>query len=186
MVGVNMNYRLAPDAAWPAARDDIAAALEWIGDNIAEYGGDPGKVVLWGHSAGANHVADYVTHTELQGDEAERVEGALLLSPAYAPETGENPHPYYGTNASLQTAGPAIERIGGSGIPIMIGYAEYDPAMFQGFAEQTGEQLFGRGAEGACPEILFLKDHNHLTEGASIGSSDESLSGPFLAWMKGL
>ena len=186
MVGVNMDYRLAPAAAFPAARDDLAGAIRWVRDNIAQHGGDPNRIFLWGHSAGANHVADYVQHTDLQGEEVQSVRGALLLSPAYAMQQGDDPHPYYGDDASLQSAGPAIERLGRSNIPLMLGYAEYDPEMFVQFAQTAEQRLCAQGSTGNCPRILYLRDHNHMTEGASIGSSDESLSGPFLDWMRGL
>lgn len=186
MVGVNIDYRLAPEHAFPAGRDDLAAAIQWVRDNIADYGGDPDHIVLWGHSAGAGHVGDYVQHTDLQGPEAASVKGALLLSPAYAAEMGEEAHPYYGEDESLQTAGPAIERLGANSIPVMLGWAEYDPEMFEDFAKATEATLCAEGSGLNCPTMLFLKDHNHMTEGASIGTSDESLSGPFLEWMAGL
>jgi acetyl esterase/lipase len=186
MVGVNIDYRLAPAATFPAGRDDLAAAITYVREHIAEYGGNPDRIFLWGHSAGADHVADYVQHTELQGPEAASVKGALLLSPAYALEMGAEPHVYYGTDASLQTAAPVIARLGAARIPLMLGWAEYDPQLFHDFAELARTTLCGDGATGQCPRMLLLKDHNHMTEGASIGSADESLSGPFLAWMRGL
>lgn len=186
MVGVNIDYRLAPANAFPAGRDDLAAAIAYVRANIAQYGGDPDRIFLWGHSAGASHVADYVQHIDLQGPEAAGVKGALLLSPAYALQMGDAPHVYYGADASLQTAAPAIARLGASPIPLMIGWAEYDPEMFHAFAEATQATLCAEGASGQCPRMLYLKDHNHMTEGASIGSVDQSLSGPFLEWMRSL
>ena len=186
MVGVNIDYRLAPAHTFPAGRDDLAAAIAHVRANIAQYGGDPDRIFLWGHSAGAGHVADYVQHVDRHGPEAAGVKGALLLSPAYTLEMGDEPHVYYGSDASLQTAAPAIERLGASPIPLMIGWAEYDPDMFHAFAEAARETLCAQGATGQCPRMLYLRDHNHMTEGASIGSSDQSLSGPFLEWMRSL
>ena len=54
---IPINYRLAPDHPFPAAIEDAAAAIAWVHENIAEYGGDPSKIVLMGHSAGAHSVA---------------------------------------------------------------------------------------------------------------------------------
>lgn len=51
--GVNMTYRLAPRHTWPAAQEDIAAAVRWVRQNIASQGGDPRRIFLMGHSAGA-------------------------------------------------------------------------------------------------------------------------------------
>jgi acetyl esterase/lipase len=48
-VGVNVTYRLAPQAAWPAGVEDLAAAVQWVSQNITERGGDPVRVFLMGH-----------------------------------------------------------------------------------------------------------------------------------------
>lgn len=47
------NYRLNPQATFPAYVQDAAAAFAWVHDHIAQYGGDPAKVFMGGHSAGA-------------------------------------------------------------------------------------------------------------------------------------
>lgn len=51
-VTVIPDYRIAPDV-FPSFLEDGAAAVAWVRDNIAAYGGDPGRIVLGGHSAGA-------------------------------------------------------------------------------------------------------------------------------------
>ena len=56
VVFVSTNYRLFPAAKHPAHASDVAAAVRWTVDHIAEYGGDPKKVVLMGHSAGCHLV----------------------------------------------------------------------------------------------------------------------------------
>jgi len=33
--GVNVNYRLAPQAMWPAGAEDVAGVVQWVSDNIA-------------------------------------------------------------------------------------------------------------------------------------------------------
>ena len=53
----NVNYRLAPEHAWPAQPDDVAAAVAWVHANIGQRGGDPNEVFLLGHSSGATLVA---------------------------------------------------------------------------------------------------------------------------------
>ncbi|HMT47610.1 MAG TPA: alpha/beta hydrolase [Novosphingobium sp.] len=46
-------YRLTPEGVFPRMLEDGAMALAWVQANIARHGGDPGRVVLAGHSAGA-------------------------------------------------------------------------------------------------------------------------------------
>ncbi|MGU3540757.1 alpha/beta hydrolase [Methylobacterium sp. A54F] len=52
-VTVLPDYRLYPEVRFPAFLEDGAAAIAWVRDNIAAYGGDPRRIVLAGHSAGA-------------------------------------------------------------------------------------------------------------------------------------
>ncbi|MBE7198702.1 MAG: alpha/beta hydrolase [Parafilimonas terrae] len=52
-VTVLPDYRLYPQAKFPDFLQDGAAAIAWVRDNIAAYGGDPRRIVLAGHSAGA-------------------------------------------------------------------------------------------------------------------------------------
>ncbi|MFT5709423.1 MAG: acetyl esterase/lipase [Halioglobus sp.] len=51
---VAINYRLSPQAAFPAHIIDVKKAIAWIKDNIAEYGGDPNFIAITGGSAGGH------------------------------------------------------------------------------------------------------------------------------------
>src|SRR5262249_56969764 len=50
MVGVNVEYRLAPQFPWPAGAQDLGAAVRWVADNIPPPGGGPGRRYLPGAS----------------------------------------------------------------------------------------------------------------------------------------
>ena len=49
---VAANYRFSPKVKHPAYIEDAAAAVAWVFKHIADYGGDPGKIFVSGHSAG--------------------------------------------------------------------------------------------------------------------------------------
>ena len=60
VLAINATYRLAPGAKWPSAVDDVRAMVAWAKENALKFGGDPNRIYLIGHSAGATHVASYI------------------------------------------------------------------------------------------------------------------------------
>jgi acetyl esterase/lipase len=53
IVAIVPDYRLSPAVAFPTFVEDGAAAVAWAAANAARYGGDPDRIVVVGHSAGA-------------------------------------------------------------------------------------------------------------------------------------
>jgi len=181
MVGVNIDYRLAPANPWPAGVKDLASAIAWTHANIAKYGGDPGHIVLFGHSAGANHVADYAAHPEVRGAEASSVKGVVMISPAYSLAPAARPNAYYGSDADLGSAAGQVKRLTASPYPLFYGYAEFDPPPMKATAAALIDGVCKTPAR--CPKSVMLKDSNHFSEGMAVGTSDQQLTGPLLAWM---
>lgn len=56
-VFVSTNYRLLPEVKMEVLTKDIAKSLAWVVKNISRYGGDPKRIVVGGHSAGAQLAA---------------------------------------------------------------------------------------------------------------------------------
>lgn len=52
-VTVIADYRLLPEVEYPGFLEDGAMAVQWVVDNIGDHGGDPERIALMGHSAGA-------------------------------------------------------------------------------------------------------------------------------------
>src|SRR3954470_18803016 len=56
-VFVSTNYRLLPAVDMATIVRDVAKAIRWVHDHIAEHGGDPKRILVMGHSAGAQLAA---------------------------------------------------------------------------------------------------------------------------------
>lgn len=54
---VSTNYRLLPDVDMGTLTRDVAKSSRWVHDHIAEHGGDPKRLLIMGHSAGAQLAA---------------------------------------------------------------------------------------------------------------------------------
>ena len=63
MMIASLGYRLAPQWKFPAEIEDVAAAIAWLHDNVARFGGDPDRMIVAGHSAGG-HLAALVSTDE--------------------------------------------------------------------------------------------------------------------------
>lgn len=56
-VFVSVNYRLIPEVEVTDQMQDVSRAVAWVKKNISKYGGDPSRLFLMGHSAGAHMVS---------------------------------------------------------------------------------------------------------------------------------
>lgn len=85
-IAVLPNYRLSPAAKFPVFVEDAAQAVAWTLQNIEYYGGDPRRVFVMGHSAGA-HIALLLTldrrYLAAAGASADDLRGTIGLSGPY-------------------------------------------------------------------------------------------------------
>jgi acetyl esterase/lipase len=56
-VVASVNYRLSQEAHFPAALQDVKAAIRWLRGHASDYGGDPTRLAAWGMSAGGQLAA---------------------------------------------------------------------------------------------------------------------------------
>ena len=78
-VVVSIDYRLAPEAPWPAAVHDMRAAVGWAAGNVETLGGDVDRIAVAGDSAGGNIAA--VT-AQLCRDQGPPLWAQLLIYPS--------------------------------------------------------------------------------------------------------
>jgi triacylglycerol lipase len=185
MVGVNVEYRLAPQFKWPSGAEDLGMAVRWAADNIAAHGGDPDRVFLMGHSAGATHVATYVAHPQFHGPRGSGLAGAMFSSGAYnltKLEEGEGRNAYFGSDRTLYGERSALPGLLKTPIPFMVNAAELDPPWM---VEQLN-QLKAATCESprGCVRSIVLPKHSHMSEAYAIGTADAQLTGQLLEFMK--
>lgn len=141
-VVVSVDYRLAPEHAWPTAAEDVYAVVRWVADRAAELGGDPARIVVGGDSAGGNLAAvtalmardrggpdlaaQLLLYPVIAADfdtESYRLFGSGYYNPRpalrwywdqYVPDTADREHPYASPlNASLIGLPPAVVVLAG-------------------------------------------------------------------------
>jgi acetyl esterase/lipase len=179
-VGVNMTYRLAPQSPWPAAAEDLATAVRWVSDNVVARGGDPSRIYLMGHSAGAVHAATYVSHPEFHKVSGGGLAGAILVSGIYdlTGGTGEPEKAYFGTDPSLYAERSSLQGLRATKLPLMIATAELDPPPFHRQFDLLKEAAC-KAAHG-CPQAVTLPQHSHMSEVYSINTADTRLTNEIL------
>ena len=79
---VNVDYRLAPEAPFPAPFDDCVFAVRWAAANATRFGGDARRLAIGGDSAGANLSAAVAAHLAGKAGEP-AIRAALLIYGAF-------------------------------------------------------------------------------------------------------
>jgi len=184
-VGVNVTYRLAPQSPWPAGAEDLAAAIQWISEKIAERGGDPARIYLMGQSAGAVHVANYVSHPEFYKVKGGGLAGAIMVSGLYdltAAPPGDAEMAYFGSDPSRYAERSSLQGLLATKIPLMITAAELDPLRFVEQFELLKQATCKRAS--GCARAFMLPQHSHISEVYAINTADTRLTDQVLDFVK--
>ncbi len=128
---VTANYRLSPGVMHPAHIEDATAAFVWTLDKIESYGGDPERVFVAGHSAGA-YLATLMSldpsylraHRRALSD----VRGAIPVSPfLYVEEVApDRPKTVWGTDVEVWRQASVKPYLSSGKPPILLIYADGD------------------------------------------------------------
>ena len=178
MIGVHVNYRLAPAATWPMGATDVAAALSWIHGNIDLFNGDAREIVAVGYGAGAFHVATLLAHPELQTDRAD-VAAVVLVSGIYraGKDASDSEKAYLGTDAGQYDKRSVFPGILNVDEPILLAWAADDPANLVAQGETLKKTLCGAGH---CPRTTMLRSRDGIASAFGLDGSGNSLAEPTL------
>jgi len=124
MIAVIADYRLYPQVRFPAFLEDGAMAVRWVRDHLQIYGGDPDKIFLMGHSAGA-HIAAMLALDErylvAEGLSRTTLRGMVGLSGPYdfLPFTSEDLREIFAPAADARQTQP-IHFVDGNEAPLLL------------------------------------------------------------------
>ena len=189
MLGVNATYRLAPATQWPGAAEDVGALVRWLRANAARFGGDPARIFLVGHSAGATHIATYAYLKSLQPAEGTGIAGMVLMSGRYHFDPNPNDpnlknfQAYFGSDAAQYPARSPINHVKtAAAIPTYLVISEYDNPDL----DTQGALLLGALCERdrACPRFTRMERHNHLSMVFQFNTVDDALGREIMEFMR--
>ena len=166
-VAVVPDYRVFPEVKYPDFLHDGAAAIAWTSANVDRYGGDPTRIFLMGHSAGA-HIAAMLAldRSFLDAQKVPRisVKGLIGLAGAYdfLPLTEPNVIALFATEPNLMltqpihyvTAAPAAAMP-----PILLMHGDADTRVRPKNSINLAREL---KAAGANVELDLLPDVSHI------------------------
>jgi acetyl esterase len=174
-VGINVEYRLAPEAPFPAGAQDLALAVDWVRANAADIGGDARRIVLIGHSAGGAHVASYACDPRVRPDQS-KVAGIVLISARLRADVRlDNPNAggvraYFGTDESRYEADSPVSYAQHLNVPALVAAAQYENPWLDVYAAEfchrAGQAL------GRTPRISWVPRHNHTSIVAHLDSDE--------------
>ena len=175
IIGVNINYRLAPKHKWPSGAEDISSSIEWIHRNAEKYNIDKNKIFLMGHSAGAAHVATYSFDESLQLNKGnDGVRGSILLSGVYSKSSDRSKEVYYG---AVKNNMP-IDYLEGRSIPLFVIDAQYDKISMQTEAINLIHKVCKK--DNLCPHHKQIPGHNHYSMMYHFNTFDDSIASDVL------
>jgi len=183
-----MEYRLAPEHRYPAGSQDVAAAVQWTRRHIGEHGGDPGRIFLIGHSAGAAHAGSYAYDRRLQPASGPGIAGLVVLSGRVRAEMlPENPNApkveaYYGPDPAAHADASPVTHVSADSVPTMIGVGEYENPLLDVHCAELGHRL--AAAKRRASRFVWLAGHNHTSVIAHFNTAEERLGREILEFIR--
>lgn len=187
IVTVVPSYRLFPEVGIEGELDDVADALAWVIAHIHEHGGDPRRVVLAGHSAGAHLIMYLATHPErlrARGVDPAMIRGQVALSGIYdvagllgraEPELRERVlSPLFGGDPARWSPLDALEAAAGPTL-FVVGQRDYTTCLLDFGLAQA--KLRGRSTAAT---FLLLEGQDHAQVVLDLGTRRDVL-GPRIA-----
>lgn len=183
---VSAGYRLAPNHLFPVGFQDSARALNWLTKHIGEYGANPDKIFVGGHSAGGHYAALLaVTAEAVPGMPcSSNIKGCAPLSGIYY--FGENsgmavrPRFLGPPDANADQAASPMRQLRPSLPPFLLAWGEEDFPHLKRQGQEMEAALKGNNTQ---VETLELPGCNHFTGSYAVGDVGGLWATTLSAWM---
>ena len=177
-VVVSVDYRQPPEVRFPGTFEDCLAATRWVAQNVAEFGGDAGRLAVAGDSAGGNLAAAVALACR---DGGPRLTAQFLIYPATDqagnyrsngdnakyPSRAQNAQGYFLTTDAMRffsghytpsakdAADPRASPLRATRFdglpPAVVCTAEYDPLRDEG-------EAYAKALEGAGVKVVYFRE----------------------------
>ncbi|MDQ4088626.1 MAG: alpha/beta hydrolase [Pseudomonadota bacterium] len=151
------DYRLVPEVRFPAFVEDGAAAVRWLVANAPSHGGDPERIVLIGHSAGAYNAAMLALDPRWLAPARARVKGLIGLAGPYRfhPHSGAAIRSAFGNHRPFGATQPIAFAAAGAP-PALLLHGARDRTVSPGNSRDLASRLSSAGVEAEAkiyPEL---------------------------------
>ena len=186
IVGINVEFRLAPEFKYPCGTLDVGLAATWAVQNAASIGADADRLFVFGHSAGAAHTASYA-YGAPGSEGGPKVAGLIVVSGRVrADKRPDNPNAkkveaYYGADAALFEERSALHWARAD-VPTFIAIAEYENPLLDIYCLELVHKL--AVLKGKAPRILQLPGHNHSSIIAHVNTAENVLGNALLEFVR--
>jgi acetyl esterase/lipase len=162
VLAVVADYRTYPQAMFPAFMDDAARAVRRVHDDAAGWGGDPNKLYIAGHSAGAQIAALLATDPRYlvrQGMKPTDLAGVIGLSGPYDFNVTNDLVPVFGVSSQWPLA-QAVNFVDGDEPPFLLIHGKNDRVVEYAQSVELARRL---QANGIPVTLDLLPDVGHST-----------------------
>ena len=161
-IGIVPDYRSG--AAPESAVADLGLVIDWARNHVADSGGDPETIVLLANSSGATIAAHYLFDRKVQAGPGPGIAAAILSSGFFG--------------AASPGLAELVDAYEGPRTPLALWSAEYDPPIVETGVAELYLQLCRKYAE--CPSFDQIRNHNHVSQIMSFGTSDTTATGAMI------